>query len=59
MTDAQTVERGILRAVARLVLIGALLGIVAFTVYQFYVHSEGYQDRKGQQELIDRLEGRR
>ena len=57
MTEVQAVEQGILRAVARLLLIGALVGILGFTVYQFYVHSESYQDRKGQEQLMRDLGG--
>lgn len=59
MTDAQAVEQGILRAVARLFLIGVLIGIIVFSVYTLYTSSESYQDRKGQEQLMRDLRGTR
>lgn len=57
MTDVQAVEQGVLRAVGKIALIVALIGILGFTVYQFYIHSESYQDRKGQEQLTRDLGG--
>lgn len=59
MTDAQAVERGILQAVGKLVLVMLLLGILALAIRSAYVNSEAYQDRKAQEKLIQDLGGAR
>lgn len=59
MTDvARDVERGVLRAVGKLVLIVVLLGALVALGIGIYHSSEGYQDRKAQEEMLDRMQGR-
>lgn len=59
MTDAQAVEQGVLRAVGKLVLIVAVLGLLWTIGYSLYTNSEAYQDQKAQEEMIDNLRGNR
>lgn len=51
------VERGILRAVWKLFLIGFLIAIIGWIGYYLYTSSESYQDAQAQQEMIDHLRG--
>lgn len=53
---ASAVERGVLRVIGKLVVIGLLVALIVGVGYGAYVNSEGYQDRKAQQEMNHRLE---
>lgn len=56
MTDSQTIERGILGAISKLILIVLILGLIGAFVYGAYVNSESYQDQKAQEHLAHDLE---